>query len=299
MFAIVGSGFGLYGYLPALVESGAGPVVLPRAYEPRVRARHELLPYVDDIRWAGDEAGALALADAVVIAVPPRRQEETVRRCLALPGIRRLVMEKPVAVDPQRAAALMEAIESSRRRYRVGYSLLHTRWATALTWPTAPGRVELRWSFMAHHFAHGLANWKRAAAEGGGALRFFGIHLFALLARHGYDRVIASALHGDNAEPARWTATFTGPGRPECTVDVDSRSETQRFEIRADGGALVALAEPFAQEAVSDRGRGDRRVGVLQNLLATFDEPDAGWQQLYRTANALWRDAERLAAAVP
>jgi predicted dehydrogenase len=295
MFAIVGSGFGLYGYLPAILESGPGPVLLPRAYEPRVRARRELAPYVDSIRWADDEAMALALADAVVIAVPPLRQEETVRRCLSMPNIGRLVMEKPVAVDPQRAARLLEGIEAAGRSYRIGYSLLHTAWAKGLAWPTA--YTQLRWTFMAHHFAHDLHNWKREERQGGGVLRFFGVHLFALLARHGYDSVVRSSLEGKSGEPERWTASFAGAGRGNCDVEVDSRAAATTFRISAAGRDVVALDEPFAHEVVSDRGHGDRRIGVLQALLATFDEPDAAWQGLYRAANGLWRDAERIAAA--
>jgi predicted dehydrogenase len=298
MFTIVGSGFGLYGYLPALVEGLGERVVLPLAYREKVEARAELQPCLGAIDWVADAAMALTAASAVAVAAPPRRQEEAVAKGLLHPRLDTFVLEKPLATTPDAAIALLEALERSRKRVRVGYTLLHTTWGSSLRLPRdADAQLAITWTFMAYHFAHALPGWKREHAQGGGVLRFFGVHLIALLAREGYREVRRSALAGeDAAQPERWEAVFAGPGRPDCRVSVDSRSREDRFAIRVLGGAqpraLVALAEPFEQEEALGAPGADRRVGVLARLLGTLRDVDEPYHGLYRETNLLWRKVE-------
>ena len=64
--AILGGGFGLYGYLPALIECGAD-VVLPLRHKERVLERPELAPLASKVEWRGDDT-LLAGCEAAVIA---------------------------------------------------------------------------------------------------------------------------------------------------------------------------------------------------------------------------------------
>jgi predicted dehydrogenase len=298
MYTIVGSGFGIYGYLPALVEGLGETVVLPRAYEAKVRARPELAGAIAGIRWVDDAEAALSQADAVVVATHPERQLEVVARCVSLPRIAKLVLEKPLAATPALAAELLARLDGANKRYRIGYTLLHAGWNERLAWPkvSTPGAsVSISWTFMAHHFAQELSNWKRIHDEGGGVLRFFGVHLVALLAQQGYDGVRSSVLEGDNPrEPERWQAVFTGAGLPDCRVRVDSRNTVKRFEIaHGTAGAvraLVTLQDPFEQER--SEGGEDRRVGVLERMLKTFEADDRPYHELYARVNTLWQKAE-------
>jgi len=71
MFTVFGSGFGLYGYLPALIDTFGEPVALPESYRATVQARPELARCLPSIRWAADRDAALALANrALEIAGP-------------------------------------------------------------------------------------------------------------------------------------------------------------------------------------------------------------------------------------
>jgi predicted dehydrogenase len=295
MFTIAGSGFGLYGYLPALVDAGE-EVVLPAAYRAKVEARPELAAYAPGVRWAADADAALEGADAIVIATPPARQLELALRCLALPSLGTLLLEKPVAPTPREAIALLDALRRAGKRYRVGYTLLHAAWAGRLAAAMASGApLSIRWRFKAHHYARDLRNWKRFPAQGGGALRFFGIHVLALLARIGYREVLDSVLRADSSdEAACWEASFEGPGLGRCTVLVDSRSAQTGFEVALERGGkrerLLRLDDPFAEEV--PKGGGDRRIGVLARLLATLDERDAPFAALYDETDRLWLATE-------
>ena len=294
MFTIFGSGFGLYGYLPALAEHLGEEVVLPEAYENKVRSRPELGGTLSKIRWVKDHDEALALADGAVIATPPQFQSEIVERCLALPNIKRLVLEKPLAVTPGMAASLLSWLDASGVQYVIAYTLLHLDWYKNLAWPRdTDAEVELNWSFHAHHFSHDLHNWKRVHAQGGGVLRFFGIHILAMLASRGYSQVKSSQLEGDvPGEPERWKATLSGPGLPACRVCVDSRSPNSYFEITSKGKVhpLVSLHDPFALE--QSIGDADPRVAVLAEILRGLTTGTAPSSDLYKLANDLWRQAE-------
>jgi hypothetical protein len=292
MFTVAGSGFGLYGYLPALVEAFGEPVLLPRAYRERAAARAELAPYLDRVRWVNDQDEALAEATGAVVATVPARQPEIARRCFGLPAMRSIVLEKPLAVTPAAARDLLADVARAGKRLRVGYMLQHTEWAPRLALPKgAP--VEIDWTFMAHHFAHGLDNWKARHADGGGVLRFYGVHVLALLAQNGYSGVERSVLRGaDDARPEAWEAEFSGPALPPCRVRVDCRAQQRRFRIAAHGAALVDLRDPFETEPPVGPPGADPRIGILVRLLATLRAPDAPHVALYEAANALWAAAE-------
>jgi hypothetical protein len=294
MFTIFGSGFGLYGYLPALVEHLGVEVVLPQPYKTKVRSRPELGGTLSKIRWVKDHDEALTLADGVVIATPPQFQGEIVERCISRPNIKHLALEKPLAVTPGLAASLLARLDASGVQYVIAYTLLHLNWYNDLSWPSDPdAEMEVNWSFQAHHFSHDLHNWKRVHAQGGGPLRFFGVHILAMLASQGYSHVTSSQLDGDvPGEPERWKATLSGPGLPECRVSVDSRSPKSCFEITSKGKEhpLIALHDPFALEkATSD---ADPRVAVLAEILGQLTTGNASLSDVYKLTNDLWMQAE-------
>ena len=72
--AIIGSGFGLYGYLPALTEEFGASVVLPEQYRDKAASRPELVRFLGGVRWESDLDRALAVASTVVIAATPAAQ---------------------------------------------------------------------------------------------------------------------------------------------------------------------------------------------------------------------------------
>lgn len=303
MFTIVGSGFGLYGYLPALIDGLKEVVVLPEKYRAIILARPELRIYVGEVKWVNDRESAFAKSNGAVIATQPDRQPQTVLECYRFPRIKRLMIEKPVASNPQLANYALQDLIKSGVKFRIGYSFLYTAWRENLDVlkKTANAHYELliSWSFMAHHFVNDVNNWKSYAARGGGVIRFFGIHLVALLAECGYSAVVTSSTFGQNLDQIeKWKAILSGPGLPKCLVEVDSRSTQEHFkiEIRKENGQLqlVSLSRPFdAEQIASHWAARDRRVSVLTKLLHSFDADDSSTYELYKRINNLWEEIEK------
>jgi predicted dehydrogenase len=305
MIAILGSGFGLYGYLPALAGLGGQRVILPTRYRERFEARPELAPFAGSIVWVDTEKQALEQATGAVIALQPQRHPEKARLCLDHSNIRWLIVEKPLAAAEPEATRLLADLVASHVPFRIGYTLGLTAWSHRLHALHAEGAVpplRIDWHFMAHHFRHGLSNWKGTFQEGGGPLRFYGIHLLALFAELGYGRVERSAFTArQEGEIDRWSATLSGPALAPVEFNVDTRSDENRFAIstrvNAKKSDWLRLRTPFDEASPAPAFPGvDGRVPLLHRLLASFDIDSGPLYRTYGRTQDLWREAEALAA---
>jgi len=300
IFAILGSGFGLYGYLPALIAGGRHRVLLPERYRDRLKSRSDIRGLLDIAEWRACERQMLDDAEAVIIARRPSDQVRLVEDCLQRENIQGLVLEKPLAPAPDAARRLIETLQLSGKRFRIGYTLRYTDWARRVrercSTTGGVGGVELHWSFRAHHYAQNLVNWKRFHATGGGALRFYGVHIIALLAEIGYLDASwseTSAVSPDEAES--WRAVLKADGLPDFTISIDTNSPVRKFKISTttEKGESVVLAEqddPF--DADRSVGDFDPRTAVLARLCEDFCQGLDTYPSWYRGAIDLWVKTE-------
>jgi hypothetical protein len=299
VFTILGAGFGMYGYLPALMDLGS-KVVLPLRYRSVLAGRPELAQYVQKVVWSSDVEDALAKSSAAIVALRPVDQAAWIPRLVEMSNLRRLILEKPVAQDPQLAASLLEMVEGAGKRYRIGYTFRFTPWARQLRMIIAqPAEAaSMDWNFLAHHYRTGVVSWKRLNPAGGGAVRFYGIHAVALLAELGYDDVITSNIWGSwDAEIERWEATFVGRGLCPFALRINSRAQEQVFKIIAHDKqatrTIVDQPDPFFSIRSDVRQAFDSRVGVLECLCRSFDDADDVHAVRQKAILALWARVEQ------
>lgn len=303
-WGIFGGGFGLYGYLPALVKSGARKVLVLERHKAFVDARPDINQYLDCVEWLANPQEMLAAANSLVIAVPPCEQESIIR-ALSRPGkLQYLVIEKPIAHSPSRAEAILALAREAAASVRVGYSCLYTNWADVFLrlYILHPRQnYSIVWQFMAHHQQTNQQTWKARHESGGGALRFYGIHLLALLAKLGAISVDSSQLGQDRQGRAvRWVARFGNAQGGSISVDVDCACVNQRFCVQRsgpNGACLVDLQTPFS--SVAQHEPEDSRIPNLLRLLDSFAQPDAPYYDVYSRADMLWQEVEDLTAVVP
>jgi predicted dehydrogenase len=292
---IVGSGFGLYGYLPAILRGCGEHVLLAEKYRSQLLAREDVASLAESIEWLRDESSVLDAANAVVIARRPEDQFRVVGDCLVRSNIERLLLEKPLAHNPEAAESLIRELLAARRTFRIGYTFRYTRWFREVlsVYASKPriGPASLRWRFCAHHHRTGVKTWKRQVMQGGGAVRFFGIHVIAFLAELGYDTVSFSEVSPQSGPEADcWYAKFDGPALPAFYTVVETNSAVEEFHINY-GEALVDLPDPFSIEETS--GKFDRRVDVLTQLCSEFLYDDVPWLPWYEASIQLWSEVEK------
>ena len=255
MLGLLGGGFGLYGYLPAAVTLLQEPVLLLNKYKPIIDSRQELLSFKDQIIWLESEEELIQTADSLVISRRPLDQEALVSNCLAQTNLKRIMFEKPLASSSQKAQKILDQVANSNKYCSVGFTFRFTNWAIKLKEKLLNGEfsehesINLSWHFMADHFSRNLESWKMDHAQGGGAIRFYGIHVIALLAEWGYDQVVSSIVETQNLKLSiyNWAACFKGPGLPTFLVNLDSKSNVSYFKVnlRNDEENLFEGLGPF------------------------------------------------------
>lgn len=298
MWGILGGGFGLYGYLPALLAAGEATVCLPLRYRDTLLARPELAPLLSRVNFVDGDAQMLSVIDGLVLAQRPEDAMQRLDSLAALPRLRHLVLEKPLGPTPAAAERLLARLEAGGKTCRAGFTFRCAPWAHAWRHALHAGRTTrhttLRWHFRAHHYQHALPNWKRLQEQGGGALRFFGIHVVALLAEWGYRDAAMSSLRPDaTGGTAAWQAALNGPGLPTLHIDVDSDAASPCFIIGDPDDPLHSALDPFDEPLGTLPWPGmDRRCAYLAALLEEpWGRPADAHARLHAT-NALWAAIE-------
>ena len=168
-------------------------------------------------------------------------------------AVQRFLLEKPLGPDPASALALFDALEQAGRAMRLGFIFTYAPWVDSLRdWiaeADEDAQLVIDWRFRAHHYATGLDTWKRRTSAGGGALRFYGIHLIALMAELGYASLSSSRVwsrHDDETEA--WEASFAGTGKAD--LPHPGGLQRGRHGIRSrgrgqEGRALGHVARPL------------------------------------------------------
>jgi hypothetical protein len=309
---ILGAGFGLYGHLPAAVLAGAEEIVLLDRYLEVFQGRSELSALRDLVRWVATERDMLRASDTIVLARTPTMNFRSLQEILSYPNIRRFLIEKPHGPDPFTAQLSGEQLGS--KSWRVSLPFRHLAWGRQTLElleceSNAESELRINWSFKAHHFQKPAESWKKHHAEGGGPLRFYGIHVIALLAEAGFDTARTSTLIRKESTPwARWEADFFQPGKPSVTVSLDSEADLESFSVsvvkKADGysSPIFESKSPFGPECSSvdsQKAPFDLRVASLKKVYETFHQDDRYFQSLYVDIVLLWQSIEKITLDQP
>jgi len=299
---ILGSGFGLYGYFPAIAGDGDSKIVLLEKYRQKFEGRSELAEFSGVISWAKDTDSLCDSVDTLVICLSPQGQLDTVKLALTHPNINRFVLEKPLAVDPEKSKQLLQELIRSGKYYRIGYNFQYTIWGKELLNALNSElscHINIDWYFMAHHYAKSLQNWKRNTDTGGGAIRFYGIHLIALLGHmKKCDIVFSSSTGYSDNDTYQWSAELKINDIHSLTIDVNSAAPEVKFVVKIEGKSIDSVAklnDPF-DEYISLAGNQDRRVGVIKPVLDSlkYDDQQKYWNKVYIAANGLWERIEKV-----
>jgi len=305
---ILGSGFGLYGYLPALIKFGSEKIILPERYRFKFEARSELNEFRSYIDWVSNESKVLNASDSLVIAVRPDIQEHWLSYALELFNLEFLILEKPLSSNPTKALNLLERLIKSNKQFRISYIFRYLLWADCiinqrnfLDKKDPVKKLEINWFFYAHHFENDLKTWKRDPIFGGGLIRFYGIHIIALMAEAGYENVLSSNTYGDESNEAHaWKVSFSGVNLPLCNVEINAKSENKHFSILQTTDNLIKEIihqnNPFNKDMTPSLKNEDVRIVSIINLCSSFgsDKIQKNENHIYINTLLLWEKIERV-----
>ncbi|MFZ0219872.1 MAG: Gfo/Idh/MocA family oxidoreductase [Candidatus Aquirickettsiella sp.] len=269
-------------------------IILPIRYQKYFKLRDDLRPFFNNVEWVNDDENILRICEGVIIALSPTLQYSCVKKCLNYSNISHLLLEKPLAVTPYLANDLIDKLEHSRKKFRIAYNFRYTDWGRNLL-RSSGGLKNIFWDFQAHHYRLNVQTWKRQHTEGGGALRFYGIHLIALLSELGYNKVFFSETKAKQySEVDSWQAEIRGINLLPCVLNINTDNKITRFTIKYNDMKLWTIMHPFQITTSSIKtNRLDQRIPFLIQSLNDLFYEEKIFYEWYKTTNSLWYDIEQ------
>lgn len=299
MIAIFGSGFGIYGYLPALASVSSCDILLLEKYRNIFYSRKELIEFENRIQWVNSVAEMICLSDLVVLALRPEAQKNFILANIDLLVTKYLILEKPLAESSDEAEIILAYLLKYKIQFRISYILLYTDWASKLKELSDKDLLSdtllIEWFFIAHHYKNGTESWKNNPSTGGGIINFYGIHFIALSYFLGYQNLISSKV-GFSSENNASDLEFSCQNLQgkSIIIRLNSFSNSSRFRIQLSNQNDSQINNTFLIDQgdlfESKGAQYDSRIKYLQNIYFSFENKnlDAFYMNIYSGTNSLW-----------
>lgn len=186
-FGIVGSGFGIYGWLSALTHFSQIKIATLSRYKEQLTNRLDIQNVSllkENIKWFDEEDLLFQNIDVLIIAKRPIDQVEIIKKLIKQSWKGSLIIEKPIAHNPHQAKNILKQLVKNKIFFQVGFSIMETDWSQKiqqLILDYKPKQINIDWDFHAHHYKQKKISWKSDPKFGGGALNFYCIHFIAWL----------------------------------------------------------------------------------------------------------------------
>ena len=273
MYTILGKGFGLYGYLPAIILNNCN-LVLSKEYKLNIQKRKDINIYINRIKWTESIGEAINLSNNVILAIPPKEQFKFLHKNETNIANKTMFLEKPIAASPKESLILLKIIEKKKIRFYVNYSFIYLDWFKKLyskiNYLKPDAIVKITWKFKAHFLKTNVMNWKSNFELGGGILRFYGIHLIAVLTALNYENCKIIKFKNDSKFIIY---KFINANKAAIEIAINIDSKTDKFAINIfdsntkNNVTLIDTKDPFDSPKNMKLITLDRRIETLRTYL--------------------------------
>lgn len=189
IWGLLGSGFGVYGYLPALAKLG-DKVLLPSRYRQKMARRRDVSCLMPSLEFYEKDQDILEQCSHLVFAKRPIDQQNLIANNVDLLKSKILFLEKPLASSNDSSIQCFNTLARHNVNYRLGFLSRYTSWFADLSRVftehyTHPLELSISWHFCASHFSSQQMPWKGLDTAGGGAFFFYCSHLIHALSMIG------------------------------------------------------------------------------------------------------------------
>lgn len=179
---ILGSGFGLYGWLVAIIKYSTNEVLTLKKYKKIIENRKDIKKYKEKIQYCNNENELLNNSHKIVIAKTPLEQERIIKKIIKLRLKKKLYLEKPLASNPIKSMIFLKLLKKNKISFIMSLPFQKTQWFSILQKKIFQKNfkcAKIIWNFKSKF--NNTKNWKNKKSQGGGILRFYFIHFFYLL----------------------------------------------------------------------------------------------------------------------
>ena len=129
---ILGSGFGLYGYMPAFANLGFKKFIVEQKNRKIILKRNDLKKFLKKIIFVKDKKTLLSHCNILVIAKRPKDQRNTINYLKKKNNIFKLHLEKPLDTNPNNSKKLLKLLNKLNKQFTIGYLFHLTKWGKNL-----------------------------------------------------------------------------------------------------------------------------------------------------------------------
>ena len=174
-FGIFGSGFGLYGYLPAVLNLGYSATI-PARYLESLNVREELLPYRNRVSICKLDDDIVRDNTAIIIAKNPDSQLVFLQNLVQKKKF--LFLEKPLAPTVESHLWALDFLVQEKIKFAIAYLFPFTNWySKVLEYSEAlPVDIYFDWKITKP-----ASPWKNDEKLGGGIRSYYLVHFAPLL----------------------------------------------------------------------------------------------------------------------
>lgn len=283
MIGILGGNFALYGWLPAVATHYPNEkILIALRHKEKFDLRPELQQFVSRIEWVETPRDIIFKEPKVLILViPPKCVEYYLESILHSKNIKTLIVEKPICETPEKSKQFIDKIEAKGINVFCPYIFIFNNWFWNLDQLLKEYNnvVTIDWFFKADHFKNNKDNWKRDHNQGGGPLRFYGIHLIACLEFLNY------TCSKQSLDDACYMGVFTKENSSDIIIRINTRSDKTYFKIND----LIDSQSPFDN---SNKDMQDYRVFNLKAFLNYIKLYPKNFKKHTKKIIDLWKQVE-------
>ena len=259
-FLIIGSGFGIYGYLPAVYKNSK-KIFLNIKYKKKIEKRIELTRYLKRVTWYFDIKDINNKIDYVIIAQNPKKQFLIVKKILRFLKPKHLFLEKPICHTPNKSLNFVEFLHKNKIKFSVGYLFAYLNWYRYIKKNlTYNQKFEITWRIRLNK-KNNL--WKSNHKEGGGLVRFYSIHLFRLF--HDLD---LTKIHKVSVNKKH--CKFILKDQKENIIFLNVKyALINQFHIKHNKNYFLKSSNPFMKSIKINK---DPRVSIIQKYIKDIFE---------------------------
>jgi len=194
---ICGAGFGLYGYLPA-IQKFANKIYINKKYQKFFYTRSELILFESKIIWYKNIKKIIYEIDYLIIAKRPVDQIKIIKTILRNENkIKHIFLEKPISINPKKSLDIFKICRKKKINYSVGFLFEYVSWYSLIKKKLDNRKkrndILIKWNIKSD--INKSKSWKYNNHDGGGLIRYYGIHFIKLFSDFGFNVIRSNELN--------------------------------------------------------------------------------------------------------
>lgn len=277
MIGILGSGFGLYGYLPAICQYYPDRMVLLRnKAKAIINTRVELQKYHKNIFWKESFEEIIQNSELLIITYPPFEIKKLIELILASSKIKKIIVEKPICETPEQALYFINQMKRAKIKIASSFIFIYTDWVKDLL-KNSDSNSKIHWQIVNNNNKN---SWKWNTKLGGGLLSFYGIHLLSVCAYMNFKikKIIKNDINS-------FEAIFQRNSK-ELLIIINNSDSQSFFKLNNS----IYEETPFGKPRSVNKE--DFRVRYIKDLLKFFENDNTNLEKLARQTILLWQSVK-------